>query len=687
MSLVVKWVDDRSGRLAGQSGPDGRRWRLFGGAVVCLLAASPAFAAETLLDTIVVTDAKIPQPEAYATQQIDVITREEIADRPLANRNLTEIFRYEPGVFANPLSRNDANWGAFGGLGPKYNVYLVDGLPIDSFVDPMALDADSLERAEVFKGPASIMYGNYLSADFAGNQTPLAGITNLVLKDRVERRQTRIQLGGGSFGTWLGKVYTQGASQGLNYLAGASYERSDYTDYGTTGSWLNIIDDPEYEKTKLYLKTTYFFDDDRQRLSLFVNHAAHSGDAGRPNRDYDHDYDLLNLAYANQLTDAVGLQIKAGYRGYDRRWGEDNYPTDLGLREHDGVKQRILPADAALTIRHWGESLLTLGTDYQDASYRTYAEVDGRETKGNDARSRILGVYAQEKYVVGDWVLRGGLRYNEQHDQYDLIGGVVPEVDDKTYSKTLWSAGARYRASERLSLFANAGSSFVAPSAKAVGGTLDIADRGVSGKNGQLPNPGLQPESGVAVDLGCEAQVTPTISTSLRGFLNQVEDAIVENVISRSPSQTQSVNAGDTRAYGAELALEQRVSASVQWFANATYTQTEVSNDLDPDQDGSNIPFAPDWLANLGVTFKPTERISIIPYVQYVGHYYDSSSRNGRSEFGNYGLLNARLRGEISRQLALNLDLNNLTNARYELPWQFQDPGFSLLATVEFSFE
>ena len=28
---------------------------------------------------------------------------------------------------------------------------------------------------------------------------------------------------------------------------GANYESSDYTDYGTDGSWLNMIDDPEYE--------------------------------------------------------------------------------------------------------------------------------------------------------------------------------------------------------------------------------------------------------------------------------------------------------------------------------------------------------------------------------------------------------------------------------------------------------
>jgi iron complex outermembrane recepter protein len=30
--------------------------------------------------------------------------------------------------------------------------------------------------------------------------------------------------------------------------------------------------------------------------------------------------------------------------------------------------------------------------------------------------------------------------------------------------------------------------------------------------------------------------------------------------------------------------------------------------------------------------------------------------------------------------------LNNLTNKKYEMPWQFQDPGFNAHASIEFVF-
>ena len=632
---------------------------------------------------ICVTECKIPQSEQNVTQQIDVITEEEIQYRTYANRNLSEIFLYEPGVFVNPLSRNDANWGSFGGLGPKYNVYLLDGLPIDSFVDPMSLDPWILQRAEVFKGPASIMYSNYLSSDFAGNETPLAGITNLITKEKIDTPLTMMQLGYGSYNTYGGKVYNQGSTGNFHYFIGGAYENSDYTNYGTANSWLNMLDNPEYQKWKLYLKGTYFFDRDDNKLSLFANVTQHTGDAGRPNRDYWNYYDTVNLTYGNQINDWLNMQLAAGYRYYNRKWDEDNFPTNLDLREQDSVKQQIIPATLTFNIKHWGNSLLTLGVDYQYATYETFAETKGVETKQNNAPTQNLGVYIQEKYIVDKWVFRAGGRFNDQKNTFDLLGGTVPEVSDKTYNKFLWSAGVRFNATSQLSLFTNAGSSFLAPSAKSVGGTLNSSDFGVPGKNGQLPNPNLDSERGIAFDLGLDYQISKNILTTVRGFLNKVDNAIVENVVSQNPSQSMSVNAGDTTSYGVEAQVKQFLNEYVQWFANFTFTQTKVNNNIDPDQDGSNIPFSPNWMANVGAVFTPLKSVVIAPYFQYVGIYYDSTSLSGRMKFGNYAVVNMHMQGDITKNIRLNLDLNNITNTKYEMPWQFQNPGFSWLGSIQ----
>jgi iron complex outermembrane recepter protein len=641
------------------------------------------------MEEIVVTESKIPQTEENITQKIDVITQEEIERTGYNNKNISEIFTYQPGTFISVLSRNDANWGAYGGLGPKYNVYLLDGLPIDSFVDTMSLDPWILERAEVHRGPASVMYPNYLTMDFAGNETPLAGITNLILKDKIEIPQTRIQLGYGSWNTVNAKLYNQGSKGNFNYFIGANYEQSDYTDYGTDDSWLNMINDPEYKKTKLYFKTTYFIEPDKHSISLFANHTQHTGDAGRPNREYDHVYDTINAAYKNQINDAWNLQLKAGYRYYKRSWEEDNYP-DLSLREEDGVKQNIFPADLVVNFKHLGQSVLTFGTDFQHADYKTTAEVDGHESTGNKVDAMSTGVYVQEKFVYDKWIFRAGGRYTYTKHEYDLIGGTEPSDNDKSWDKVLWSAGVRYNAIPALSFYANAGASYLVPSAKSVGGTLLPEDEGVAGMNGQLPNPDLDPESGIGYDLGVEITPLENLYVGIRGFYNVVDDAIVENRVSEDPSQSQSVNAGEAKSIGVEIEIKHYLNKYVSWFANYTYTDTELENDVDPDQDGSDVTFVPDYVANVGITANLPYDITLSPYLHAVGEYYDSTSKSGRKEFGPYEIVNINARAVLlttkAYQANLLIDLNNITDKKYEMPWQFEDPGFNAHASIEVVF-
>jgi len=672
-------------------------WRILIGVACVVSVAAPGFAQEAPekakdpyeLPELAITAEKTPQPVQEVTQRHDILTKEQIEQIPLGQRNLAEIFKYQPSTFVNPLSRNDANWGSYGGLGPRYNVYLLDGLPIDSFVDPMSLDAIYLERAEIQRGPASIMYSNYLSMDFAGNQTALAGISNLITKERIDAPQTRIIGGYGKWNTFLGKLYHQGNAGNFHYFLGTTYEQSDYTNYGTPDSWLNMIDKPEYRKIKAYAKATYFFTPET-RLSLFGHHTMHDGDAGRPNRGFDHQYDLLNLAFESRLTPALTLGAKAGYRYYNRTWEEDHFPTSLALRSTDGVRQHIFPLDVALSWRHWDRSLLTFGTDHQFLTYKTFSEVAGLRSYFNDVDARLHGVYLEEKLVLGNWVLRAGVRYAHTHHDYDRVSGVVPAQRSRSWDRVLWSAGLRYNVSPRFALFANAGSSYVVPSAKSVAGTIPASDFGVPGRHGQLPNPGLSPESGISTDFGAVAWVLPNLRVGIRGFYTRVDDVIVENVVSRDPSQTQSVNAGKVDAGGFEIDLIHPWHKSFYWFANATYTQTNVTNSLDPRQNNSDVPFVPKWMANVGFTAHLPYDFTISPYFQYIGHYFDTTDKTFRRRFGSYVTVNAKATKSLYKasrfEWLANLEIVNLFNRRYEMPWQFRDVGFQALGSLELRF-
>lgn len=639
------------------------------------------------LANMVVTDTKVAQPRSTVTQNIEVLRISDMERQPVSNRNISELLRYTSGQFVNVLSRNDANWGAYAGLGPKYNSYLLDGLPIDSFVDPMSLDPWAFERIEAHKGPAAVMYANYLSMDFAGNEAPLAGITNLVLKDRIDETLTRVQAGYGSDKTFTGKAYHQGRAGNLSYFFGGSGERSDYDQYGASNSWLQTVEDPDYRKYKVYGKASYAFDRLDHTFSLFAHYTSHEGDVGRPNRDYDNTYGTLNLAYNNQLNAAWHLQFKAGERTYDRIFGEDNYPANLASNGHGEVRQRIRPMDLTVSYKHWGNALLTAGVDRQTVDYRTETRSPaGVVTRDNDVEGRAYGAYLQEKIQWQDLVLRGGLRRIKVEHDYHLLGGTVPATLSAKWDKTLWSIGVRYNFSPAFSLYANAGSSFMAPAAKQIGGTVanPLTDPG------QLANPSLSPETGVGKDIGLDWRPGASMSLGTRLFHNRVDNAIIDNVVNIAPSQSMSINAGSTSATGVEFDFKLTPSDRFAWFANLTATRTQVENPTNPDQDGTKIPFAPNLVFNTGLSARVFGDITVAPYYHWVGRYYDSTSRSGRTALGNYGVLNARIQKELVRKTGyaadLIVDLNNILDRHYDLPFGFEDPGFNAWAGIDLKF-
>ncbi len=642
------------------------------------------------LDDIVITATKTPRTPGNITQKVSIISEEEIRNRIIGKGNIAEILSYEPGNFASVLSRNDANWGSSGGLAQKYKSYLLDGLPVDSFVDPQNLDVWAFERMENQRGPAAVLYPNYLFMDFAGNQSALAGTTNLILKEYITKPKSEIQAYYGSYDTYGARFFHQQRAENLHLFFGGHHESSDYTNYGTRDSWLNMIKDPEYEKTKLYLRGSYFINDSLDhKINFFAHRTWHDGDAGRPNRDFDHEYSTVQAGYSFPLSDVLEGSIKLGYRKYERTWEEDNFPTNLSLRSENGVDQEIIPGDISFSFSHLKNSRLTFGTDFQFATYETYEEVSEKIT-GNDAEARQFGLYAQEELVLDDLTLRFGGRYNYTKHKIDLLGGQPPGESSESWDKFLWSAGARYLFTDTFSVYSNVGTSFLAPSLKSVGGTIKLSDKGVIGKDGHLPNPGLEPEEGIGVDLGFDFQATPDVYFGIRGFYNKIDDQIVQVVVSENPSQSQDINAGKTKSYGMEAEIRHKPIDWMEWFANYTYTNSEIKNSRDPDQDGAEVPFVPEHMGNVGMFFRCPYDFTASVYVQFVGKIYDSTSKRDRSAFSSYELLNAKAEKLLVHQenllLSLYLDLYNIGNKKFKMPWQFQDPGFSATGGVRIVF-
>jgi iron complex outermembrane recepter protein len=634
---------------------------------------------------VTVTGSKMPQSAGNVTQKIDIIGSREIEGLVSGNRNLAEAIMYQPGSSVTALSRNDANWGTYGGIGPKYSTYMLQGLPVDAFVDPMSLDLSSVERIEVQRGPASVLYPNYLSQDFAGNQSPLAGTVNLILKEKIDKPLTRISTSYGSYNTLNGQFFHQAKYQNLNYYFGTSYESSDYTNYGTDNSWLNMQKNPLYKKARIYGGATWFpAGNDKQKLTLYVSKTAHSGDAGRVYRGFNHDYSTINAGYNIEINNNLNLQAHIGLRQYNRVWQESNFGVIDTLKSNNGVTQNIVPADIALTFKHGNGSRIITGTDYQGADYYTWSDpLQGYKSYGNKSYAMQSGIYAQEELHTGSLIWRAGLRYNYLKNNIELVDGGAPGNETKQWSSFLWSAGVKYKINTSVSLFANGGNSFLTPGLKSTGGTISLSDKGVIGRNGQLPNPDLKPESGLGMDAGAEIMLNTNIRLSLRAFKLSITDAIIDNVVSQNPSQTQSVNAGSTSSTGFEAEVKQALSSGIQWFVNYTYIKSEVKNE-------GTVPFTPSQVANAGFDFTTLFGLSMSTYLNYNGGFYDSSNEAGRNYFKPGTLLNVNISQKLAEGPGYKVDFfgqfYNITNNKYEMPWQFRNTGFSLMAGLRASF-
>ncbi len=660
----------------------------------------------TEMEEVIVTGSKLPQTPGNVTQKISIITSDEIGSLVQGNGNLAEILSYSPGNFANVLSRNDANWGSSGGLAHTYKGYMLDGLPIDAFVDLQSLDPWAFERVEDQRGSASVLYPTYLAMDFAGNQSPLAGTANFILRERVRNTRTSASVYGGSYKTIGGRFFHQRAAGNLHLFFGGHHEDSDYTYYGTfdedgnRNSWLNMLEDdsPNYEKTKMYMRGTYYLNDSGQRVSLYAHRTWHTGDGGRPNRDFGHTYTTLNAGYIHPVSDKITARAKVGYRDYVRRWEEDNFardslgvviPESLALRSEDGVDQSVMPADFSVSVITRESDVLTVGADYQLASYKNTSE-SGVLNTNNEGTATGLGLYAQEEFRLNNLTLRAGARFTSIAHDIELLSGAPPGEESNSWNKLLYSAGARYNHSDELAVYTNFGTSFKAPSQKSVGGTVPLG----STDSGHLPNPDIKPEAGTSIDLGVNYRPMAGLQVGLRGFNIALEDQIVQVEVEGAP-QSQDINAGNTATNGAELEVTHRLSDMVEWFANYTYTNAEVKEHENEDLIGAKINFVPESVIGLGVHLTLAQGLRATVTAQsYSGIYSDIRKDDPNTDADDplpgYFLVNARVQYGVSTRdgydLTLFLEPYNLTNQTFEMPWGFQDPGFSTNGGLMVSF-
>lgn len=512
---------------------------------------------EQVLPTTVVTATRIETPIEQVGSAVTLITAEDLARRQV--RVVADVLRDVPGVAVNRS-------GVIGnqteirirGAEPNQSLVVIDGVRVNNpsgegFDFGSLLDLD-IERIEVLRGPASVLWGS----DAVG------GVVNIVTKQAEQPLQAAIRAEGGSFAT--GQVLGSLGSRGDGYhvrAAGTYFETSGISsgarsrgnnerDGARIGSFnltagLEPTDNLELDLVGGYSEDTSDFDD-------FV------GGLERPVVD------------ADQVADRTQYRLRA----------------QVKLTLLEGAWEHILSAgryDIDTEIRTDGTTSFASEGQTDEAYYQTnfFFKTPGL---GGAAHGVTLLADYQEDRSENDFFLERSIRSNAYALNYNA----------GFFDKLFLSAGIRHDDNSRFDdtetyrlsaayLLRDWGTRFHASYGKAVKNPTLTELFGFSGDF--QGNPNLQPETGFGWDIGVEqAFADERIEVDLTYFDSRVEDLII------GAGRTVENLDGESKARGLELSARARITDALGLVATYTYTDSE-------DADGEQLVRRPRNLASL----------------------------------------------------------------------------------------
>lgn len=196
-------------------------------ATMALLVCGPATAADTIdstetratwLDTITVAGTRVETSVKDNPASVSVIDREQIEKQ--APTSIAELLRDVPGVTVMDASAPGMQRISIRGESSQRVTILVDGQEItdhSTYGTPILVDPTNVERIEVVRGPASVLYG----------AKAIGGVINIITR-RGASRPIELEVGGSWYsGTkgWQGWSAISGTLGNLDYRLAASADR------------------------------------------------------------------------------------------------------------------------------------------------------------------------------------------------------------------------------------------------------------------------------------------------------------------------------------------------------------------------------------------------------------------------------------------------------------------------------
>ncbi len=618
-------------------------------------------------------------------QSISVVTQDVIKDQSI--QSISEAVRYVPGVTA---SQGEGNRDAlnFRGAGVTTGDFYVDGVRDDI---QTYRDLYNTDRIEVLKGPNAMIFGRGGSGGIINRVSKEAGwdpVRELsVTYGAYDQKRTAIDIGNAINDVAafrLNAVYEDANS----YRDGVTLER-----YGATPT-LTI---KPSDKTKIVLSAEYFMD---KRIGDRGMPSIGSGLRNRPYDIGDHstfygnarlspnetETKAFNATIEHAFDNGVSIRNITRYADYDKYY-QNVYANGsisgeqfkLGAYLDDTQRQNLFnQTDVNYSIRGIGlEHKLVAGmelgrqsTDNFRLSPSNSSDAAGLASADNPIFSgslnlnakrlnrrsdaNITAFYLQDQIIINSkWELVLGLRhdrFNVDYDYYDRTTGKESEGKfNVTDNKLSPRAGLIFKPLDNLSLYASYSQSFVPRAGDQLSGL-------------SLSTSNLSPEKFINHEVGAKFDVTPDLSLTAAIYKLQRE-----NVISAlTASESVLVDGQQTR--GLELGIAGKLTSKWSMFGGYALQDAEISKAHDKFLKGAELGQTPRQTFSLWNRYQINEIWgAALGLVSRSEMYALTPTTSDSTILPGYTRLDAAIYGQFSKNLRLQINLENLTNKEYAL--------------------
>ena len=632
---------------------------------------------------------KTDTPIVKTPQSISVVTREEMDMRQPTT--VKEALNYAPGVFASRGSSSTYDAVAIRGFTSVNTNQYLDGIKLqgDNYSE-VSMDPYFLERVELLRGPASVLYG----------KSNPGGVITMVSKRPTTQPLHEIQFSMGSDSLYqTGFDFSDAIDDAGVYSYRLTGLAKDQNTQQVLAKEKRFAIAPSFswrpdDKTEFTFLSNFQDDPDSgfygwmPRQGTVVPYYDANGNARKLSTDFNdgdansklsRNQKMVGYSFGHQFDDTWTVRQNLRYTKIDSKYTgiyDTGYVAPAQISRASVVSAEKLnnfdvdtQAQAKFSTAAVEHTLL-MGVDYMrmsnsiDADYGSASNLSLTNPNYNDSnmqggflynvlnRQEQTGLYMQDQAEWNHWILTAGSRYDiAKTSTLTRTSGTTAEIKDHRFT---WRGGLNYLFDNGISPYFSYSESFEPTSGSTANGMPF------------KPSIGKQYEAGLKF-------IPDDRPISLTAAVYQLTK---DNNLTVDPDNTfASIQSGVIRSRGVELEAKAAVNANINVIASYTFTDAKYTHDTN--YEGQRPVEVPRNMASLWAdyTFHETalSGFTVGSGVRYVGatssFYTTGNDTNKSFNVASYAIVDATVKYDLERfglpGSSVGVNVNNLFDREY----------------------